>query len=323
MRRLITSIIAFSFSTSSFARYLPSEYIVKKGDTLSEIVSRFTSAPPALYGSSGRIAKILKLNPKITDPNLIYVGQVILLRPKKIALKKSKPYRLNISVAEKKLPSSWVLGANYGALFYRDEQSGIIGDATVSATALNSLGVYSRFNIGKYHFKFAFSNYKLEYRSSTTLSSLNLTALKLLAGVKNYRAGIMMSSTPLFKNSAGIIEEAKESSIDLLLGYSVWWQLPTKKESNLEISGELAIPISSSSDNSTLEIDSLSGWQLCLQALLNRKIKQFADYSIYLTMPIAISYRSYKSQIIWSTSQGEVTSKYLTLSGGLGVEIKF
>ena len=44
-------------------------YYVKKGDTLRKIAERF--------GTS--VDEILKLNPKITNPNLIYVGQAITL----------------------------------------------------------------------------------------------------------------------------------------------------------------------------------------------------------------------------------------------------
>jgi len=42
-------------------------YYVKKGDTLRNIASRFSTT----------VDEILKVNPKITNPNLIYVGQAI------------------------------------------------------------------------------------------------------------------------------------------------------------------------------------------------------------------------------------------------------
>lgn len=46
-------------------------YIVKKGDTLFKIALRFNST----------VTEILKYNPNITDPSLIYPGQVIVIKP--------------------------------------------------------------------------------------------------------------------------------------------------------------------------------------------------------------------------------------------------
>lgn len=45
-------------------------YTVKAGDTLGTIASK-------LLGSSSRYTEILKLNPQITNPNLIRVGAVL------------------------------------------------------------------------------------------------------------------------------------------------------------------------------------------------------------------------------------------------------
>ena len=45
-------------------------YTVQRGDTLGEIAKRFDTSVSAL----------LKLNPQITDPHLIFPGQVIRIR---------------------------------------------------------------------------------------------------------------------------------------------------------------------------------------------------------------------------------------------------
>lgn len=54
-------------------------YVVKVGETLSSIVEAQTSPPPPLYGEGGRLETVLKLNPNISDPNDIRVGDVIIL----------------------------------------------------------------------------------------------------------------------------------------------------------------------------------------------------------------------------------------------------
>ena len=49
------------------AAYVENCYIVKKGDTLSAIASRYNTT----------VNKLLALNPQITNANLIYPGDVI------------------------------------------------------------------------------------------------------------------------------------------------------------------------------------------------------------------------------------------------------
>jgi LysM repeat protein len=50
-------------------------YVVKNGDTLSEIAYKNISAN--VYGKNGSMVKILNINPQIKNPNLIMPGQVI------------------------------------------------------------------------------------------------------------------------------------------------------------------------------------------------------------------------------------------------------
>jgi hypothetical protein len=50
-------------------------YIVKKGDTLSQIAHKHI--PGAIYGNNGSLAKVLSFNPEIKNPDKIYVGRVI------------------------------------------------------------------------------------------------------------------------------------------------------------------------------------------------------------------------------------------------------
>ncbi len=53
------------------------EYLVRKGDTLSEIAARQLGGP--IYGEKGAIHRILALNPSITDPNRVSIGQKLAL----------------------------------------------------------------------------------------------------------------------------------------------------------------------------------------------------------------------------------------------------
>jgi LysM repeat protein len=59
------------FTASAFAL----SYVVKKGDILSRIAQKNIAGP--IYGKGGSLQKLLELNPKIKNPNLIFVGDRI------------------------------------------------------------------------------------------------------------------------------------------------------------------------------------------------------------------------------------------------------
>jgi LysM repeat protein len=66
------SILGLSvFTASAFAL----SYVVKKGDILSRIAQKKIAGP--IYGKGGSLQKLLELNPKIKNPNLIFVGDRI------------------------------------------------------------------------------------------------------------------------------------------------------------------------------------------------------------------------------------------------------
>ncbi|MCK5883186.1 MAG: hypothetical protein KAG61_05815, partial [Bacteriovoracaceae bacterium] len=51
--------------------------IVNEGDTLSELVEKHSSPPSFLYGKSGRMEQVLKMNPSIVSPESIEVNQLL------------------------------------------------------------------------------------------------------------------------------------------------------------------------------------------------------------------------------------------------------
>ena len=68
-------------------------YVVKKGDLLSRVVR--THIPGKVFGKSGTLTKVLKINPQIIDPNIIFPGQNINLQlnrvPTSVALPPENP----------------------------------------------------------------------------------------------------------------------------------------------------------------------------------------------------------------------------------------
>jgi hypothetical protein len=74
-----SSLVGLSFIATS------STYEVKENDTLSLIVQSQVSGP--IWGRNGSLKKVLKLNPQITNPDLIFPGEVIVLNAKKKEVK--------------------------------------------------------------------------------------------------------------------------------------------------------------------------------------------------------------------------------------------
>lgn len=69
----IILIFALTVSASSFAY----TYVVKPGDTLSKIVQE--RLPGRVYGREGNLARVLRLNSEIRDPNAIFPGREVLI----------------------------------------------------------------------------------------------------------------------------------------------------------------------------------------------------------------------------------------------------
>ena len=63
---------------------LAASYVVKRGDTLSGIAHRNFSGK--VYGKYGSLNKLLGLNPNLTDPDLIYPGQMLNLSKDELIL---------------------------------------------------------------------------------------------------------------------------------------------------------------------------------------------------------------------------------------------
>jgi hypothetical protein len=75
-------------------------YTVKKGDCLSEIIHTIGFSP--IYGKSGYLEKIIKLNPQIQNPNMIFKGTEIFLPEIPPQKPSAKPRRLHAKTARKK-----------------------------------------------------------------------------------------------------------------------------------------------------------------------------------------------------------------------------
>lgn len=60
-------------------------YLIKKGDTLSEIALRFFGAKKLYDYNSGPMRKIMELNPTVKNPDMIFAGAQLVLPGRNIA----------------------------------------------------------------------------------------------------------------------------------------------------------------------------------------------------------------------------------------------
>ena len=90
--RLLRNVVAFtiltSYSTGIASQGAVGVYVIKDGEILSRIARRHFGAP--IYSPSGALAKILKLNPEIQNPDLIVPGQIINISSNGVGLESNR-----------------------------------------------------------------------------------------------------------------------------------------------------------------------------------------------------------------------------------------
>lgn len=302
-------------------------YIVKSGDTISKIVENNTAPPPALYGKNGRLAKVLSLNPSISDINRIVIGQKIILE-KSIVLVENKLPSAKTQIIEDKIDltsvvDSWKIGINYGLKYFTLDQSGILGSGNLAVLVTDALTFSSIYQVNDFSINFDYHSFGLEYEASGSSDSKNYSSFDLYGSYRSFIAGIGASNKPLFKNDSGSISLAKLSALSLRFGYQTFWTIKSNKQTQLKFRALLDYYLNGNSDNLDIEVSEVSGYLLTSSVALSREIIKNSGYQINLLWPIFFKYQSLKTNLSWGTSDGEVTSTGLELGTQLGVEVSF
>ena len=116
-------------------------YIVMRGDTLSGIASSHYPEM-RIYGTEGSLEKLLKFNPEIKNPDLIFVGQKINLSEVISEQSRIKEEEANLApkneeredyILDKDESGVFDLSLGVGAYYYSHSQSGVLGSANVGA----------------------------------------------------------------------------------------------------------------------------------------------------------------------------------------------
>lgn len=313
-----------------------SSYIVKNGDTFSEIVGRYTSPPPPLYGKNGRIARILSFNPSIKNPNHIKIGETIILGKVSknggyeahfelpIKTKKQAKKRLKkVQVLDKDGTGIFDFGLGAGARYYSHTQSGALGSANIGTLFLNNLSLFTSYTRREFGVKMNIDSYKYKYSANSSESEKQLYSYSLQVSYNRFLLGLGVEQQPLFKNSNGTIEMVAESAVLPFLGYKWHIELSEKIKTYLDIQASASYLVDSSASDSSVKISSHSGYGADVKTKLVRKLGSSKRYPLYYFWSNDISYRNYERNVEWSTSSGKANTEQINLNSTIGLKIEF
>ncbi|MFP5387193.1 MAG: LysM peptidoglycan-binding domain-containing protein [Bacteriovoracia bacterium] len=352
MKKIIAQVTVLSvFANYGFAQDF---YTVKRGDTLSHIVKR-NYPYNKLYGRRGKLAEVLQNNPHIKNPNLIFPNQkihfvpVVVIEPTSSvadsipvivpeettpivetkpevtpeAVEVSKQGKESRKVSELKGIEEWNISALYGAKYLSVSQTGALGKAEVGVLFLNDLKLNSEFIFEDWSFGFQIDSYKFKYEALSSGDSKQMYALNLYGSYKWFIGGINIEQNPLFRNNNGSIEMTKMTLMYLSLGLKQDFELPTRKPTTLKLKSWVNYPLSASSDNADIKLDSVKGFGVTGQAELNRQILAREEYSLHATWQTQLGIQKITQDVEWDVSKGEAKSSIVDASTAIGLLFKF
>jgi hypothetical protein len=309
-------------------------YTVKYGDILSGIVKNRYPAE-RIYGSKGKLAEIIKLNPHLINPNLIFprdkihfISNVEINKTEEslesveaeATPEREQPER---KVSELKASEEWNVSALYGAKFLSISQSGVLGEAEVGVLFLDNLKVNSDFIFNDWSFGFQIDSYTFKYKALSSGNSQKMYGVNFYGSKGWLLAGLNIEQNPLLSNTNGNVEISRMTMMSLSLGAKKDFELPTRKPTTLKLKGWGHYPFSSSSDHADIKLKSLEGFGVHGQIELNRQIFAKNEYSLHGTWMNQAGILKTKQNVEWDNANGQVKSNIINISTTLGFLLKF
>ncbi len=313
---------ALSLVTSGITEEI---YVIKSGDTLSSILKKRFHGEE-IYGKNGKLAQVLALNPNIKNPNKIFQNQSIhltqnLVKTPEIIYEPTREQKREIIL--KKVLDNWDISTLYGTKFVSITQTGALGSAKVGTIFINNLKFNSEFRFEDWASWIHFDAYNFKYTSTNSSDSRPMYSLDLGLSYKWFMGGIGMEQNPLFRNNAGNIEMAKQTQNYLELGFRNDIEMPTRKPTILKLKSWIKIPLSTASDNSQIELNSISGYGARVQLELNRQILSQENYSLHASWMINLNYQEIAQHVKWDSTSGKINSTVVNASTAIGILFKF
>jgi hypothetical protein len=327
----LTSYIVLTICLLTGVQAAQKTYIVKIGDVLSRIAKK-TYPDEKIYGANGSLNKVIKYNPHLKTPHLIYPMQEIFLDDLKddsleetsqISESKIENEMVTRSVSETHNVEGWNLSALYGVKYLSVSQSGSLGNVDIGVLLLEDLKFNSEFSFEKWSFGFQFDSYKFKYKTVTEGDSEQIHSLNLYGAYDQFMGGLAAEQEPLFRTSNNRIELTKVTLLSLILGIKKDFDLPTKKTTSINLKAWLSYPLSSSSSNTDVKINSIQGYSFNGQIELNRLIFAKDQYSFHATWLNHANIMRLSQNVDWDTSSGVSDSDFVNISTSIGALIRF
>lgn len=332
MNKFSRRCIAFLISPCIGASYGFSEYIVRDGDTLSEVIqARFPNE--SIYGDTGKLQALMKLNPHLENPDLIFPNDRILLEESHVTIiedkgtapaSKSPSSTLDQNVASETDNSDWITSLYYGVRYTKFSQDGNLTGADVGVLLLNEITFNTEYHQNDSTWGLGLNTYSFKYSDSTQRSgSERLANLRLYLAVKWFVAGIGVMEQPIFRNNLGSIELDKQTLTYLKLGYLHRVPLTQLRNTNLKLTANILLPFDHSSSNQDIDITSASSFGFKSEVELERELYFNEWHTLYLTWLTSFNYLTISEDVKWGTQEGSVDIETYGMASSIGLRLKF
>lgn len=300
---------------------------VQNGETLSQIAYR-EFPNERVYGADGSLARLIQLNPEITDPNAIYPNQVIKLAiqiPSLIDHSPTEPYEKKPEALPAKRTSNGHhhdetrVSTGIGGQYYSLTQTGVLGPVDLSLFILNAFELRQKSQINQFIFQTKIRSSEIEIESTnSSVQSRRLSTLDLDLIYKNFSVGLKVHQQPLIRRTGATVDYETQMPFSLELGH--YYVLQRSNFSSVTIETQFSYLIKNSSGKSDIIFDKTSGLGVTAELLYERKFK---NSNWGFALPVVFSYYSNKADLTWGSDTGAVQTKELSLSSFLSINYGF
>ena len=295
------------------------KYIVRHGDTLSEILWR--SYPQyRLYGPSGTLQKTIRLNKILKSPHLIFPEQIILLPNLKATEVDAKVVPREY---EKSIKARYEGAVFIGNQYYDFRQEQLSGNTEFKEN-FPFLNIRLIRYLGDWGDRVALTliNYKAPERVVKDKSLLfNFIYAK---SWRRFYMGAVLEPTRLFyKDLSNNFKLMNESVYSIRLGHSRYWNIFRDVPLRLHSDVSLALPVAGRSHASEITARNYGGLSFAAQAEFKYKVSGGTDRDTYFSMPFGIQYTKLERNISYQGQTEKVKSSTTSLVASIGLIKEF
>jgi hypothetical protein len=312
-------VMLFSYSAAA------TDYTVRLGDTLSEIVSRTSSPPPPLYGTGGRLEMILKLNPHIVDPDQLEVGDHLKLYSESLPLT-SWPKSLLSSFLSYSKHLRWSFEYTLGGYLHYYSQKKGLGEVTSYKSGPQLANLIIMANSTDHKITFSTSFYRESSNSSNLLEQENnFFNYQLKITYPHFSLSLWRADINLYKfaNNSALIQ--KTSPLFIVGGRE--WKVPKllRGQTISQLSLEGGLPIWTTAGNTDIEVHSTSGLYIGVKytfaLALNRYLSSLKNIDFIAHTKGEFYYL--QQNLTWNQVSADTSSTLLRVSIDGGVRYSF